>query len=97
MSFRMKAQTIWFQVQRQLFLICIMVVCFLELIGMTVFAFSSGVGISGNYINSSGVHATQFHPSYLETNMDKHFGEAKEAISSGAVGSVGNLKQISRF
>lgn len=62
-----------------------------------VFSFNSGVGISGNYLNSSGVHATQFHPSYLETNMAQHFGEAKEAISSGAVGSVGILNRSVDF
>ena len=62
-----------------------------------VFSFNSGVGISGNYINSSGVHATQFHPSYLETNMAQHFGEAKEAISSGAAGSVGILNRSVDF
>ena len=62
-----------------------------------VFSFNSGVGISGNYINSSGIHGTMFHPAYLETDMDKHFGEAKEAISSGAAGSVGILNRSVDF
>lgn len=62
-----------------------------------VFAFSSGIGIPNNYINSSGIHATQFHPTFLETDMNKHFGEAKEAISSGAVGSVGILNRSVDF
>jgi len=66
-----------------------------------VFGFTSGVGVSGSgagsYLNASYIHGTMFHPSYLETDMNKHFGEAKEAISSGAVGSVGILNRSVDF
>lgn len=63
-----------------------------------VFSFNSGISVGGSYItNGSDVYGTQFHPAYLETDMDKHFGEAKEAISSGAAGSVGILNRSVDF
>ena len=51
------------------------------------------MGITYNNNSNNQQYAMSFIPAYNETNMDSHFGEAKEAISSGAVGSVGILNR----
>jgi len=51
-------------------------------------------GNAGGYINSANhIYTTQFAPEYVETNVDKHFGEAKEAITSGNAGPVAILNR----
>jgi len=55
-----------------------------------------GTGQMGITYNSNGnnyQYLTSFIPSFSQTDIDSHFGEAQEAISSGAVGSVGILNR----
>tara|TARA_X000001036_G_scaffold132433_2_gene125258 strand:- start:4349 stop:5917 length:1569 start_codon:yes stop_codon:yes gene_type:complete len=62
--------------------------------GNVILTFKSGTNPTSNYIDASNhIYATQFGLPYVATNIDNHFGEAKEAISSGAAGSVGILNR----
>lgn len=62
--------------------------------GNMVFSFNASDPVSGSYIsNSNRTYATQFSGEYVETNIDSHFGEAKEAITSGNTGPVGILNR----
>ena len=44
-------------------------------------------------LTSDRAYLTSYSPAYVDTNIDNHFGEAKEAIASGAAGSVGILNR----
>jgi len=49
---------------------------------------------SSSYIDTSNhMYVTQFGVPYVDTNIDSHFGEAKEAITSGNAGPVGILNR----
>jgi hypothetical protein len=62
--------------------------------GNMIFAFNASDPVSGSYITSSNnTYATQFSGEYVDTNIDSHFGEAKEAITSGNAGPVGILNR----
>jgi hypothetical protein len=51
--------------------------------------FNSGNNPTSNYVNTANhTYITQYDLPFVETNIDTHFGEAKEAISSGSVGPV---------
>jgi hypothetical protein len=51
-------------------------------------------GNAGGYINSANhMYTTQFAPPYIDTNVDDHFGEAKETITSGNAGPVAILNR----
>jgi|9_EtaG_2_1085328.scaffolds.fasta_scaffold00560_3 hypothetical protein len=51
------------------------------------------MGVTYNNDSNNQQYVYSFIPPYNETNMDSHFGEAKEAIASGAAGSVGILNR----
>jgi len=62
--------------------------------GNVILTFKSSNNPTSNYIDTSNhIYATQFGLPYVDTNVDTHFGEAKEAISSGAAGSVAILNR----
>ena len=49
---------------------------------------------AGSYMDATNnLFATRFDLPYVDTNVSSYFGEAKEAISSGAVGSVAILNR----
>lgn len=51
-------------------------------------------GGAGSYMNATNrLFISRFDIPYTDTNIDSHFGEAKEAIASGAAGSVGILNR----
>ncbi len=53
-----------------------------------------GGGGAGSYMDTTNhLNMSRFDLPYVSENMDKHFGEAKEAIASGAAGSVGILNR----
>ena len=59
-----------------------------------VIVFNSGSNPTSNYIDTvNHTYATQVDLEYVDTNVDKHFGEAKEAITSGNAGPVGILNR----
>ena len=51
------------------------------------------MGVTYNSNQNNYQYLTSFIPAYAETNMDSHFGEAKEAIASGSSGSVAILNR----
>ena len=54
--------------------------------GNMILTFKSGTNPTSNYIDAANhIYVTQFGLPYTDTNIDKHFGEAKEAISTNAV------------
>jgi len=62
--------------------------------GNVILTFKSATNPTSNYIDTSNhIYATQFGLPYIDTNVDNHFGEAKEAFSSGATGSVAILNR----
>lgn len=62
--------------------------------GNMILTFNSGSNPTSNYIDAANhQYATQFGLPYVDTNVDNYFGEAKEAISSGAAGSVAILNR----
>jgi len=51
--------------------------------------FNSGNNPTSAYVDTANhTYATQYELPFVATNIDTHFGEAKEAISSGSVGPV---------
>lgn len=58
-----------------------------------IYSFRGDRNFGSYVVNTNQSYGTQAHPAYLQTNIDNHFGEAKEAIASGAAGSVGILNR----
>ena len=50
-------------------------------------------GVTFNSSTNNQQYMTTFAPAYETTNMDSYFGEAKEAITSGAAGAVGIMQR----
>ena len=63
--------------------------------GNMAIIFNSGTNPpSSSYIDTANhMYVTQFGVPYVDTNIDSHFGEAKEAITSGNAGPVGILNR----
>ena len=48
-------------------------------------------------LSADQAYLTSYSPAYIDTDIDNRFGEAKEAIASGAAGSVGIFNRTKDF